>query len=68
MDVVICCSPRISKSSFLSKLKVFMEVLPKINDKKLAHSGLLHCVISLVEKSKVVSCLACSHAHHTVIF
>jgi len=27
----VCCSPRVSVSLFLSKMKVFMEVLPKID-------------------------------------
>ena len=30
-EVVVCCSPRIFESKFLSKLKVFIEVLPKMN-------------------------------------
>jgi len=31
LKVIVCCSPRIFESIFLSKLEVFMEVLPKIN-------------------------------------
>jgi len=31
-EVVVCCSPQIFESKFLSKLKVFMEVLPKIKE------------------------------------
>jgi len=52
----IASIPRIFKSRFLSKLKVFMKELPKINQKKLAQFfrplSLRDFAASLVWKSK----------------